>query len=342
MSLRADTSDLKKILLIRWGALGDLALCSAVFQDLSEQLPQSELHLTIDPAWSVLFDDDPRFTKLIRYKMRGVGFLESLKNWLKLLREEKYDLVIDLQSNDRSRLLLSCALLLGAAPAKRLSTRTVFPYNIETQATGLSMHALEVFREPLRALGLEAVTNKPMLFFSQQAKSRAKQLIMSAGLSEQQYIIFVPGSSPSGKGKRWGEKNYINLGRLLLEQQVCGRIVVMGGDSDFELCQQICLAIGQQAANFAGKTGLDEVTTIVASSKGLVANDTGLAHMATDTDKRVVVICGPTNAGRVRPAGNNVVTLQADPECFSQYPAEQCMSEIEPQMVLKALTQPDS
>ena len=62
--------------------------------------------------------------------MGGVGFFVALKNWLALLRRERYDLIIDFQCYDRSRLLMSVAVLLGIAPRYRAGTQAILPYNL--------------------------------------------------------------------------------------------------------------------------------------------------------------------------------------------------------------------
>lgn len=337
MSVTPDTEKIKKVLIVRWGALGDLALCSAVFQDLSEQLPQAEFHLNTDPAWSPLFESDSRFQRLVTLKMRGNSFSSALKNWLALLRQEKYDLIIDLQSNDRSRLFLGIAVFLGAAPGLRLSTRTVFPYNVVTPESNAEMHALEAFRIPLRALGLQPKQDRPALFFSEHAKQRANRLLKDNRLSKAKFMVFVPGSSVSGAHKRWGDSNYIELGKALLDQKLVMQVAVLGAKSDESLCQSVCNGIGEAAVNLAGETALDELTTIFDASFAVVANDTGLAHMAAATDRPVFVICGPTLASRVKPAGSNVTAFQADVNCFESSPPEECMSQVTPRMVMDAL-----
>jgi heptosyltransferase-2 len=333
MSVKPDIEKIHKVLIVRWGALGDLALCSAVFQDLREQLPDAEFHLNTDPSWSILFESDDRFSRLVTLKMRGAGLRNALANWLALLRQEKYDLVIDLQSNDRSRFFLATSLFLGLAPRLRLSTRTVFPYNIQTPETNAEMHALEIFRVPLRALKLHPAHDKPVLFVSDDAKQRAENLLKEYRLSKGKFIIFVPGSSISGAHKRWGDKNYIDLGRALVDEKTVMQVAVLGGKSDAELCQSICDGIGEAAVNLAGQTVLDEITTIVDASFAVVANDTGLAHMAAATERPVVVICGPTLASRVKPAGNTVTAFQADNNCFASASGEDCMSLVTAEMV---------
>ena len=115
------------------------------------------------------------------------------------------------------------------------------------------------------------------------------------------------------------------------------QMAVLGGVSDAALCEAICDGIGEAAVNLAGETALDELTTIFDASFAIVANDTGLAHVAAATDKPVIVICGPTLASRVKPAGSNVTAFQADVNCFASLPADECMSQVTPKMIMAAL-----
>ena len=99
----------------------------------------------------------------------------------------------------------------------------------------------------------------------------------------------------------------------------------------------IAKAIGDDCVDFSGLTQLGHVTTLVSLSNGVVSNDTGLAHMAAAEDVPIVVICGPTQAERVKPAGEKVVALQAPMECFDTLLPENCMSLVTPEMVIEAL-----
>ena len=90
---RFDADKISKVLIIRWGGLGDLALCSAVIDDLVRAMPNAEFHLHTQPPWQELFAADPRFARVWDYPIRKQPVLKGLKWWLGLLREQHYDLI---------------------------------------------------------------------------------------------------------------------------------------------------------------------------------------------------------------------------------------------------------
>ncbi len=328
---------IKKIIIIRWGSLGDLAINSAIFQDIYEQLPDREIHLMTEPQWADLFKHDPRFTKIITYPMRGVSKLQALKNWLKVFNSEKYDLSIDLQNNDRSRFLQSLSFILMKAPQWRVSTTDNFPFNIKTEKITHEMHALEVLQTPIKAIGLKLKHSKPVLFFAKHQIDEAKSILEKFGILKEKFVILVPGSSLSGKLKRWGAHNYFTLAKLLISQNKVEKIILLGSKNEIDLCEQLTKKIGDRCINLAGHTNLAHITTIVSLSIGVVSNDSGIAHIAAAESTPVVVIFGPTLATRVKPTGENIRTLQAPISCFAKLKPEKCMSKITPEMVIHAL-----
>ena len=61
--------------------------------------------------------------------------------WLRFVRSRRYDLIVDLQTNDRSRALMTLLWLSGAAPRHRMGNHRRFPYTIAPDPAG----------EPLRS-----------------------------------------------------------------------------------------------------------------------------------------------------------------------------------------------
>ena len=332
-----EASSIKRILLLRWGALGDLALCSAVFEDVCSRFPEAQIDLNVDPVWSSIFIGDNRFSRVIDQKIRGERFLKSVYQWLKMLKQGRYDLIIDFQSNDRSRAYLAIATWMGMAPKYRISTQNAYPYNVSVQPVSATTHALEVFRVPLRALDISPTQSIPLIQVESEEIDAVSRLMAEEDLLNKTFVLLVPGSSQSGKNKRWGESNYIELGKALTTERYVEKVAILGGPDEMDLCQSISNGIGDNAINLAGKTTLPSIIPLVRASAGLVANDTGLAHLAAAANKPVVVICGPTLAERVKPAGDHVKALQVPVECFAKQSASECMKQVTVSMILKCL-----
>ncbi len=316
--------------------MGDLAICSAVMNDICEHFSSSEVHLNVEPPWDKLFENDPRFEQIHSMKIRKAPRLSSTRAWLAMLRRERFDLIIDLQRNDRSRLLLSLARLFGVAPSLRIATASGFPYNLSASPHADNAHALTVIRAAAEGLGVQCTTEQPVFHIDKALRQSAESLLAEHDLIHKPFAILVPGSSLSGAQKRWGLENYRAMAQLFFERGI-ERCVVLGGPDEIELCQQLCDSIGEQAVNLCGKTQLLELPVIAEHCDYMVSNDTGTAHLAAAANIPMVVICGPTDASKVHPIGKKVTALQVPMECFAQHDAEYCMSQLGPEQVWQAL-----
>lgn len=327
--------EIHKVLIVRWGGLGDLALCSAVIDDLTRAMPNASLHLHTEPPWQQLFASDPRLDKVWDYPIRKHPALSGLRWYLRLLREQGYDLIVDLQCNDRSWLLLSLAKLLGLAPAWIVSRKGRFPYSFTTPPHSTDVPAIQLLRMPLELLGIEPHANRPVLFYS--AKDEHEALALLTPVSRHAFGILVPGCSAAGAQKRWGSSNYIELSRQWLHSGEVKQMVILGAADEADVCAAVAAGIGDQALNLCGKTALTHILPLVKQAKGLVSNDTGIAHIAAAAGVPMVVICGPTLALRVKPLGGHVKALQIDPDCFKTRPMAECMARLRADAVLKTL-----
>ena len=114
-------STIRRILIVKWSAMGDLIIATALFEDIVRAFPDREIHLDTQPAWQPLFAHDRRFQKVLTVDWRDRRRrLYQMGTWLRQVWAGNYDLVIDLQCNDRSRLLLSLLWLGGGGLRFRL------------------------------------------------------------------------------------------------------------------------------------------------------------------------------------------------------------------------------
>jgi heptosyltransferase-2 len=330
-----DKEKISKVLIIRWGGLGDLALCSAVIDDLVHAIPDATIHLHTEVPWHQLFTADPRIHHVLEYPIRKRSTLSGLKWYLHLLREQEYDLIVDLQCSDRSWLLLSIARLLGRTPDWVVSRKGYFPYSFKNRPHSTDIPAIELLRMPLELMGFEHHADRPVLFYSDKDEQEASSLL--APLFGRKFGIVVPGSSSTGENKRWGVNNYIELSRQWLYSGNVNCIVILGAADEADVCSSISAGIGRQVLNLCGKTALTHILPLIKQSKGVVSNDTGIAHIAAAAGVPMVVICGPTLAVRVKPLGNHVKALQIDPDCFKDRPVDECMARLKVDEVLRTL-----
>lgn len=331
----------QRILVMKWSAMGDIVISSALMQDICLHFPQSQIDLNTLPPWDRLFQHDPRFSNLLVLDIKGrdKGLLGALR-WLCAVRSRQYDLIIDLQSNDRSRFLLSLLRLTGGG-GLLVGNHRRFPYHIGPEPVTEVIDAFRHQQNTLQAVGIPTLTTRPVLHVRSENLARVAELQNHYGLNSGSYAIFFPGCQAAGYLKRWGAKRYAALADLL-HQAGLEKIVLVGGPDDGEECEHIhqnCQA--DWLINLCGQTQILDIVPLAEGARLMVANDTGTAHVASCSDRPMWVICGPTDPRRVKPIGENVKTIQSDLPCINCYRKtcdhHSCMQAVSPELVFETI-----
>lgn len=105
---------MKKICIIRTGALGDIIQTYPVIDYLHKKFPEAQIDWIVEPANAVLVQAHPHINKALLVPIRlwkkqpfNRSTWQTTLAFRKQLRETTYDVVFDLQGNFRSGLILS-------------------------------------------------------------------------------------------------------------------------------------------------------------------------------------------------------------------------------------------
>jgi heptosyltransferase-2 len=339
-----------RILVIKWSALGDVAIASALFEDIRRAYPDAELHLNAQPPWDALFAHDPRFARVFAPDFRKQGW-RAWRDWLREVARARYDLIIDLQSNDRSAALIALLWLAGAQAPVRVGNNPSFPYNRHPGKLPRATHALTKMGAALAAAGIPATTKRPVLHVAPECAARVDALLARHGVQPGRFAVFLPGSAPAMPTKRWGAARFATLARLLLPSPSGGggggeglgldHVVLVGAKDEMDICAAIAEA-APNVVNLCGQTSIPDLVPLAQRAAVIVANDTGPAHVMAASDTPMLAICGPTDPRRVKPLGAHA--LQAVLPCINCYGKTcanpeplACMARITPEAVRDAV-----
>jgi heptosyltransferase-2 len=330
--------NVQRILIIKWSGIGDVAIASATMQDIREAFPDATMHLNTMAPCDQLFADDPRFEEVFCFDLRGSEKgIAGHWRWLRHVRARRYDLVVDLQCTDHTRILLALMPLMGRRIPHRLSYYRKFPFNIAPSVGPDVHHTRHYAISALAAAGLSARCERPMLHLGEGDRRRVEELKQRLGLRDKEYAVLLPGSTSTGAVKRWGADRYRDFAQRVHASGV-STVVLMGGPDEIEECRSIERRCGPWLVNLCGETELLDLIPLCEGARFVVGNDTGTAHVAAASGTPMVVICGPTDPRRVKPLGREVVTMQADLPCINCYfyscDHHSCMRLITPKDVL--------
>ncbi len=117
--------------------------------------------------------------------------------------------------------------------------------------------------------------------------------LAKAGLGRGGFWAFAPGAE-YGPAKRWPVEHYAALARAL--HAADGAIVaLLGSPGEAALCEAIADAAPGACRVLAGKTSLLEAMALIAASRGLASNDSGLMHVAAGFGVPQVAVFGSTS-----------------------------------------------
>jgi heptosyltransferase-2 len=116
--------------------------------------------------------------------------------------------------------------------------------------------------------------------------------LASLGLQASAFSVLAPGSE-YGPAKRWPTGHFAELAR-----QLKGPVLLLGSAKEAELCDAIATEVNTETPdkcqNLAGKTALGLALSIIAATKLIVSNDSGLMHVAAALGRPTLGLFGPT------------------------------------------------
>ena len=159
-------------------------------------------------------------------------------------------------------------------------------------------------------------------------------------------VIICP--SATYFNKRWNPEGFVETARHLIREK-SAFVIIHGGKEDSGLCNIIADTIGSRAASMAGLLSLSESAALLQFSTVVIANDSGLLHLAQSQKRPVVGIYGATTRELgYFPVDQNSTVIETELSCrpcthngLDKCPKKhfRCMNDISTDKVIKAALQ---
>ena len=133
------------------------------------------------------------------------------------------------------------------------------------------------------------------------------EALATAELKRGSYWVFAPGAE-YGPAKRWPAEHYAALARSLHDSDGA-MVVLLGSGSEAALCDSIAEAAPGACRVLAGRMSLVEAMALIAASRGLASNDSGLMHVAAAFAVPQVAVFGSTSPAHTPPLNDKARVL---------------------------------
>jgi lipopolysaccharide heptosyltransferase II len=282
--LKFDKTKIKKILIIKPAAIGDVLLATPVIENLRHNFPDAEINFLTQKHCVEALTGNPFLTKAVTYDLK----YDSTAFLIKHISRQKYDLLIDLYGNPRTAIVSFFSNARYTVGYKFNWRR--FAYDIKITPRRKEVHNIEFNLDSLRKLGLEIITSKPRFVINSIHKEFAENFININGLSNKRIIGFNPAGT--WKTKVWDAGKFIELGRQLAHNSSI--LIFWGNQKEKNEAEKIKDGIASNAL-LIPETDLKYMGAIMLKCDAYVTNDTGPMHIAWILGVNTVAIFGPTN-----------------------------------------------
>ena len=284
-----------KILVVRFSSIGDVVLTTPVIRALKQQLPNVEIHfLTKKPFASIL--------RVNQYVDKVYMIDKSINECVSELKAEEFDWIIDLHNNLRTRSLK----LKLRRPAKSFSKLNwkkwlLVKFKINNMP---NVHIVERYFETVQHLGVKN-DGHPCEFTIEKKNEVDVQKVF--GVLPKQYLSIVIGA-------KFGTKQ-LPLEKIIeIISHISIPIVLVGGPDDKDFGDQIVESTtNRKVINVSGRFNLQGSASILSQSSVVLTNDTGMMHIASTFDVRIVSVWGNTTPDLgmypYRPSQNGSFTM---------------------------------
>ncbi|MFW6113199.1 MAG: lipopolysaccharide heptosyltransferase II [Thermodesulfobacteriota bacterium] len=330
-----------RILIVKLSSLGDVVHALPTLEALRSLYPQGYITWLVEEPHAPVLAGHPALDEvwpMPRLRPGNGRFLPDLRDSFKLarrLREQPFDLVIDLQGLLKSALWVVLSRSpgkLGYDRTRELSylalTERLAPYNPEA-------HAVWRYLNIARSLGAPA--EPPRFRLGLPLPVDVSHLLPSE--MSQPLAVVHPGARwPT---KLWPAARWACLADWLARDKNF-RVVITGSPGDCGLAEKMVALTETRPLNLAGRTTLPELAALLKKAEVAVTTDTGPMHLAAALGTPVAALFGPTAPWRTGPfgEGHEVVRLELDcspcfqrrcpePRCLLELPVSQARAAVE-------------
>ena len=330
-------ADIKKILIVNLGGVGDLLLCLPALKALRGFSPQAEIDLLVAPQAEELVSGlsyiDKIFVININY-LKGFNLSRAAGNlkMLLLLRKNKFDLAVNMRTLASKSGALKVKLLFDIInPLLKAGRNTggrggFFDIKVAETDNG-EKYEMEYDLETVKALGVEQIDRSIDFKIGEGIESNMAQLLEREGIYTTDFLIGIhPGGMPS---RRWPSGNFARMIEAIAKK-TSAKFVLTGGKSEAGLAAQLLKAVvDTKIVNLTGKLNLKQLSALIKRCNLFISNDTGPMHIAAVLKTPQVAIFGPGDVSRFDPrniSDKAVVVYKKPSDCLFPCNKVRCKS----------------
>lgn len=316
-----------RVLLIKTSSMGDLVHTLPALSDAGSAIPDIRFDWVVEDGFAEIPALHPLVDQIIPISLRrwrkGIFSAKTRQEWRQLkleLRKKQYDLILDAQGLVKSAFLM--LLLRGKCvgldwSSARESLASIF-YD-EKCTVNFYQHAVVRMRQLFSQAFKYPLPNTPPNFaldrsrIANDQRDAAPYIQSQSNIqssANQPYIVFLHGTT--WQTKLWPEQYWQELAKMIAQYDV--RVKISGGNEE-ELARARRIAQDCEQVDVLPRLSIMGMASLLANARGVVALDTGFAHLAAALSVPTISLYGATSAQFTGAIGAHSLQLSANHPC---------------------------
>ena len=295
-----------RILVIRFRFIGDVLLTTPALQALRRRFPECYLAMLTDEAAAAeVVEGHPALNEVMVFKQAGRerGWSRWRRYWqlMRHVRQQRFDLVFNLQPGDRGGLVAWWSGARCRVGYDRPGERTFF-YNVKAPYNPGARYRVEHVLDALRAVGIEAEAEPPSIGLTEADRAAA-----SAFLDGHHPVVVLHPGRPHTR-KTWQDERFVELADGLASRHGA-RIIFAGAPPEADRVQRIAAAMRHPSVSVAGKLNLKELAALIERADLFIGIDSAPLHLAAAVGTPSVAMFGFSNPVEWNPPGAEHIAI---------------------------------
>jgi ADP-heptose:LPS heptosyltransferase len=264
-----------KFLILRFSSIGDIVLTTPVIRCLKQQVEGSEVHYATKKQFLPLLQSNPYIDT--------IHCLEnSLPEFIRELKKEQFDYIIDLHHNLRTFLIKSKLRIMDFSFRKlNIEKWLIVNFKIDRLPR---VHIVDRYMETLSLFEVKN-DHQGLDYFIPEKDNNAIQSLPAAFRNG--YIGLVIGARHFTK--QLPVSKLIDLCNLIGEP-----LLLLGGKEDHETGEKVLENAKGIVYNACGLFSINQSASLVQQARVVITPDTGLMHIAAAFKKKILSVWGNT------------------------------------------------
>ena len=325
------------VLVIGPAWVGDMVIAQSLFMLLRDRQPTVDIDV-LAPGWSLpLLRRMPEVRAAVEMPVQhGELALRARRRLGLALRPHGYDWAIVLPNAFKSALVPFWARI-----PRRTGYLGEWRWGLLNDIRPLDKRRLPMIVQRFLALALAPAAELPAAVPIPRLRSDPVSLALTLtrlGLRrpDGRLLALCPGAE-FGPAKRWPAAHYAQVARELAAEG--WTVWVLGSARDAPVCRTVVDQAGA-GVNLAGATSLEEAIDLLSLADVVIANDSGLMHVAAALDRPLIALYGSSDPGYTPPLNPRAQIMRLGLPCSPCFKREcplghlACLQNLDPRQVL--------